>query len=387
MWKRVTTAIVVALVAATASAQTTSPAGGTGQQPTATSPQGAQTTGAQDPGGSMMTPAETRPATTTFMGDTGLWFVPTGEVLPAKQWSFSVYRVNFDYNEGFTDVSQLAADVRLRPGRPVPRLFGAVQARPPHRPRRAAAVLRLRPGRRRRQRVPVRARGLVGQPVRRRLARRQGQPRVAVRPEAGGVRPPRHGQAADRRATTTRASAPARPTSPSTPSSARKSTSASSSPASAASSSAASRTTSRSRTASAGASARACRRRKNLRLTAELHGEAYFDDTLDAVRASLIGERRLGRAGADQPRLAGQRLGRPDLAEHERRLRRRRAELAHEDGRPLASSASFEDETGDSLGLPDAARVPPRRAHLRAAAAAATAAATAATARRTGRRR
>ena len=39
------------------------------------------------------------------MGDTGLWFVPTGEVLPAKRWSFSVYRVNFDYNEGFTDVS------------------------------------------------------------------------------------------------------------------------------------------------------------------------------------------------------------------------------------------------------------------------------------------
>ena len=38
-------------------------------------------------------------------GDTGLWFVPTGEVLPARKWSFSVYRVNFDYNEGFTDAS------------------------------------------------------------------------------------------------------------------------------------------------------------------------------------------------------------------------------------------------------------------------------------------
>ena len=33
--------------------------------------------------------SETRPATTTFEGDTGLWFVPTGEVLPAKKWSFS----------------------------------------------------------------------------------------------------------------------------------------------------------------------------------------------------------------------------------------------------------------------------------------------------------
>ena len=47
----------------------------------------------------------TRPATTTFEGDTGLWFVPTGEVLPAKRWSLSAYRVNFDRDQGFTDVS------------------------------------------------------------------------------------------------------------------------------------------------------------------------------------------------------------------------------------------------------------------------------------------
>jgi outer membrane protein OmpA-like peptidoglycan-associated protein len=50
-------------------------------------------------------PRETRPATTTASGDTGLWFVPTGEILPAKKWSFSAYRVNFDYEQGFTDVS------------------------------------------------------------------------------------------------------------------------------------------------------------------------------------------------------------------------------------------------------------------------------------------
>src|SRR5918993_4429668 len=48
---------------------------------------------------------EARPATTTFRGDTGLWFVPTGEILPARRWSFSVYRVNNDYEQGFTDVS------------------------------------------------------------------------------------------------------------------------------------------------------------------------------------------------------------------------------------------------------------------------------------------
>jgi outer membrane protein OmpA-like peptidoglycan-associated protein len=48
---------------------------------------------------------QTRPATTTFLGDTGLWYVPTGEVLPHKKWSISAYRVNFDDNQGYTDVS------------------------------------------------------------------------------------------------------------------------------------------------------------------------------------------------------------------------------------------------------------------------------------------
>src|SRR5688572_11084469 len=50
--------------------------------------------------------AETRPATTTTAGDTGLWFVPTGEILPARRWSVSAYRINFDYDQGFTDVSR-----------------------------------------------------------------------------------------------------------------------------------------------------------------------------------------------------------------------------------------------------------------------------------------
>jgi outer membrane protein OmpA-like peptidoglycan-associated protein len=49
--------------------------------------------------------AETRPATTSTSGDTGLWFVPTAEVLPAKRWSASGYRVNTDFEQGFTDVS------------------------------------------------------------------------------------------------------------------------------------------------------------------------------------------------------------------------------------------------------------------------------------------
>ena len=47
----------------------------------------------------------TRPATTTILGDTGLWYVPTGEVLPKGRWSFSAYRTNWDRTEAFTDIS------------------------------------------------------------------------------------------------------------------------------------------------------------------------------------------------------------------------------------------------------------------------------------------
>ena len=48
---------------------------------------------------------ETRPATTTPFGDTGLWFVPTGEILPHGRWSVSGYRANLDREQGFTDIS------------------------------------------------------------------------------------------------------------------------------------------------------------------------------------------------------------------------------------------------------------------------------------------
>ncbi len=46
-----------------------------------------------------------RPATTSIYGDTGLWFVPTGEVLRDGTWSASGYRVNWDVRQGFTDIS------------------------------------------------------------------------------------------------------------------------------------------------------------------------------------------------------------------------------------------------------------------------------------------
>jgi outer membrane protein OmpA-like peptidoglycan-associated protein len=48
-----------------------------------------------------------RPALPTFYGDTGFWFVPTAETMPARRWSFSVFRANFDRRQGLTDINQI----------------------------------------------------------------------------------------------------------------------------------------------------------------------------------------------------------------------------------------------------------------------------------------
>jgi hypothetical protein len=97
MLKRVAMAMVATLVVSVAASaqtsgsaqgQTSSAASQAAQQPVSTNPD-----------------YDVRPATTTPMGDTGLWFVPTAEILPAKRWSGSAYRVNFDYQQGYTDVS------------------------------------------------------------------------------------------------------------------------------------------------------------------------------------------------------------------------------------------------------------------------------------------
>jgi len=63
---------------------------------------GAQTAPAQPSSASSDEPI--RPATTTFSGDTGLWFVPTADVLARRTWSLSAYRAGFNYREGFTNV-------------------------------------------------------------------------------------------------------------------------------------------------------------------------------------------------------------------------------------------------------------------------------------------
>src|SRR4026208_2340622 len=107
MRKRVAILVVVALtIASMALAQSSTGSSQPQQSGGTTTP---PTTGSQQSGSSTQPTTsgdvETRPATTTVNGDTGLWFVPTGEILPAKRWSVSAYRVNFDRDQGFTDVS------------------------------------------------------------------------------------------------------------------------------------------------------------------------------------------------------------------------------------------------------------------------------------------
>ena len=82
----------------TASAQTGSLGTLTGQTP---NPQ-------QAPSSTATTSEETRPATTTFYGDTGLWFVPTAEVLAQGKWSATLYRRGTNYRQGYTNVGDFA---------------------------------------------------------------------------------------------------------------------------------------------------------------------------------------------------------------------------------------------------------------------------------------
>ena len=65
----------------------------------------AQTTQTTPPPPSTTDTRETRPATTTVLGDTGIWFVPSAEVLPRKKWSMSFNRTNIDDGQGFADIS------------------------------------------------------------------------------------------------------------------------------------------------------------------------------------------------------------------------------------------------------------------------------------------
>jgi len=50
---------------------------------------------------------ESRPGGNTVFGDTGIWFVPTGETMPKGKWSGGVQLVNFDRSEGFSDITDI----------------------------------------------------------------------------------------------------------------------------------------------------------------------------------------------------------------------------------------------------------------------------------------
>ena len=99
MAKRVAvTCVLLLAVAASARAQNGSSGTSTGQS----------TAGTQTSSSSTATADETRPATTTFLGDTGLWFVPTAEVLGNGKWSVSAYRRGTNWIQGYTNVADFA---------------------------------------------------------------------------------------------------------------------------------------------------------------------------------------------------------------------------------------------------------------------------------------
>ena len=50
---------------------------------------------------------DSRPSTNTIVGDTGIWFVPTGETLPKGTWSVGIKLVNSDRSEGFSDITDI----------------------------------------------------------------------------------------------------------------------------------------------------------------------------------------------------------------------------------------------------------------------------------------
>jgi outer membrane protein OmpA-like peptidoglycan-associated protein len=67
-----------------------------------------------------------RPATASYWGDTGLWFIPTGETVKPGGFSFSVYRTEFDFKQGVTDVSDWPVTVAVGAG-PRTEIFGALR--------------------------------------------------------------------------------------------------------------------------------------------------------------------------------------------------------------------------------------------------------------------
>jgi outer membrane protein OmpA-like peptidoglycan-associated protein len=65
-----------------------------------------------------------RPATTTFLGDTGIWYVPTAEVLRSGTWSLGGDRRGTNYVQGSSNVADFAGSLAVGLGSRV-EVFGA----------------------------------------------------------------------------------------------------------------------------------------------------------------------------------------------------------------------------------------------------------------------
>ncbi|HIC57140.1 MAG TPA: hypothetical protein EYO94_07045, partial [Acidobacteria bacterium] len=68
---------------------------------------------------------ETRPSGATFLGDTGLWFVPTAEVLDNGSVAAAGHLSTFNYEQGFTAVQTVAGSFAVGVGERA-EVFGSV---------------------------------------------------------------------------------------------------------------------------------------------------------------------------------------------------------------------------------------------------------------------
>ena len=70
---------------------------------------------------------DVRPAITSYWGDTGLWFIPTAEVIKSRGWAFGVYRTEVDFKQGASDATFYPATFAVGVGSRT-ELFGAFRA-------------------------------------------------------------------------------------------------------------------------------------------------------------------------------------------------------------------------------------------------------------------
>jgi outer membrane protein OmpA-like peptidoglycan-associated protein len=87
----------------------------------------AQAPASTAPSASSPSDSQTRPAFTTSDGDTGLWYVPTAEILARGKWSASGYRTSYNYVEGFSNVADFPLTFAVGAARNL-EVFGAFHA-------------------------------------------------------------------------------------------------------------------------------------------------------------------------------------------------------------------------------------------------------------------